>query len=73
MADINMPLSTPGMTTITSMSLMGNALSDKKFKEIRRPLNSVCVDTAAITGMRSFLLRIANTIVTAQAKGFIEK
>ena len=73
MADTSMPLSTPGMTTITSMSLMENALSDKKFNDIRRPLNSVCVDTAAITGMRSFLLRNANTIATALAKGFIEK
>ena len=73
MADISMQLSTPGMRTITSISLTGNALSDKEFKAIRRPLNIVCVDTVAITGLRSFLLRIANTIATTQAKGFIEK
>jgi hypothetical protein len=72
-ADISAPLSTPGISTITSISMMGFALPDQEFKEISRPMKNACVNTAAITGWRSFPLRIANATVTAQTKGFIEK
>jgi len=73
MADIRMPLNTQGTRSTLMISLTENAISDQTTSAIRTLQIPVCVMTAAITGLRSFLLFLENITAITQARGFSDR